>query len=39
MLDLIVDLDKLNIETIYLMLDVLESYELYKLNIFICNRY
>ena len=39
MLDLIVDLDKLTIETIYLLLDVLENYELFKLNIFICNRY
>ena len=39
MLDLIVDLDKLTIETIYLILDVLENYELFKLNIFICNRY
>ena len=39
MIDLMVDLDEINTDFIYLILDLLEHYKLYKLCIFVCNRY
>ena len=37
--DLIVDLDSIDLEFLHLMLDSLETFKIYKLCIFICNRY
>lgn len=38
-IDFIIDLDFISIDFIYLVLDLLEMYKLYKLCIFVCNRY
>ena len=37
--DFIVDLDQIDLETVHFILDILESYKIYKLCIFVCNRY
>lgn len=37
--DYFIDMDDINIEFVYLVLDLLEHYKLYKLCIFVCNRY
>lgn len=39
MIDFILEVDSIGIETIYLMLDILELYHKYKLCIFVCNRF
>ena len=39
MIDYIVDLDLITVDFVYLILDLLEHYKLYKLCIFVCNRY
>jgi hypothetical protein len=39
MVDLIVDLDSIDIDHVYLILDTLETFKIYKLCIFVCNRY
>ena len=37
--DMIIDFDQIDLKFIYLILDVLEYYQVYKLCIFVCNRY
>lgn len=38
-MDFIADLDNIEVEFIYLILDILETFKIYKLCIFVCNRY
>ncbi len=39
MVDFIIDLDLIDINFVYLILDALEIYKIYKLCIFVCNKY
>lgn len=39
MVDFILDLDLIDIQFVYLILDCLEEFKCYKLCIFVCNRY
>ena len=39
LVDMMIDLDEISTDFIYLILDLLEHYKLYKLCIFVCNRY
>lgn len=38
-LDFITELDNIDIDFVYLILDILETFKVYKLCIFVCNRY
>lgn len=37
--DLLIDLDNIDINFLYLILDTLEHYNIFRLAIFVCNRY
>lgn len=39
MIDFMLEIDSIDIDTIYLMLDILEEFKAYKLCIFVCNKF
>jgi len=39
MMDFVADLDNIDPDFVYLILDSLETFKVYKLCIFVCNRY